>query len=198
MGHGQVVFFWACVTCAHLALMHLVSSFISRCLVSEVQAVSVKVHTDSTGKVQTACKCVNSCCSALQCASAAPNGHSWAIQALDSGLVPAILKSAPRIDQLKKHDAIWCSTLLSPNLYQYLIYKSVIHSTARALRKGERLDLDNLGGPIGDAWFAFKHLAQERITLKAKGNQAELGLICSRMQVRLFTEYILVYVLTHL
>lgn len=100
MGHGQVVFFCACVTCAHLALMHLVSSFIPRCLVSEVQAVSVKVHAD-TGKVQTACKCVNSCCSALQRASAAPNGHSWAIQALDSGLVPAILKSAPRIDQLK-------------------------------------------------------------------------------------------------
>ncbi|KZP22635.1 hypothetical protein FIBSPDRAFT_952746 [Athelia psychrophila] len=90
-----------------------------------------------------------------------PNGPSWAIQALDAGVLSAALKL--------------CMPMLLDTLRQYLMYKAVVRSAARALRRMKRLKLDDsLGGSIQEAWIAFKMLAEERIAQKERVDKEEV------------------------
>ncbi|KZP07102.1 hypothetical protein FIBSPDRAFT_1053168, partial [Athelia psychrophila] len=130
-----------------------------------------------------ACQCVMLSCFTLTRAIMAPNGPSWAIQALDAGIIPAILHSAPRIMQLSsEHHSSLCSAVLSDTLWQFLVYPSVIRTAAKALERVERLDLDSrLGGPVWEAWGIFKNTTQRRMDLKDKciGRESSLR-TCSR------------------
>lgn len=89
-----------------------------------------------------------------------PNGPSWVIQALDAGVLSANLKL--------------CEPTLFHILCQYLVYKAVVRSVARALRRMERLKSeDSLGGPTREAWIAFEMLAEERISQKRQVDEEE-------------------------
>ncbi|KZP10497.1 hypothetical protein FIBSPDRAFT_963101 [Athelia psychrophila] len=111
-------------------------------------------------------RCVEMCFRALAEAMMAINGRLWACQSVDAGMLPAILKSAPLLAQSPEIVCRVCSTLLFNMLCQYLVYRSVVRSAAKAIRRVERLKLDDsLGGPIWDAWTVFKRLSQERIQI---------------------------------
>ncbi|KZP20257.1 hypothetical protein FIBSPDRAFT_932317 [Athelia psychrophila] len=105
---------------------------------------------------------------------------------LDAGILPAALNSAPRIAQLEKPQSLQCSALLSDLLCQYLVYKSVVRSAAKALRRTERLNIDSsLGSPIWEAWVVFEALARDRIALKENlGERDSKSQKCNRVDCR--------------
>jgi hypothetical protein len=108
--------------------------------------------------------CVKMCYSVLSRAFQSANGTSWIVQAFDAGLLPALLKSGRRLAQLDKFSSNHCTDLLSDILCQYLVYRSVIYSAGKVLRRVERLNIDqDVAGPLWDGWLLFKGLAQERI-----------------------------------
>lgn len=113
-----------------------------------------------------ACRSVGSCCLMMEYVRIAPKGPIWVIQALNSGLIPAILKSAHRISNVSERHPHLASILLCDTLCSFLIYRSVVHSASRALRKLEKSNLESLAGPIWDAWIVFKNLAYDRAFLK--------------------------------
>ncbi|KZP27829.1 hypothetical protein FIBSPDRAFT_927821 [Athelia psychrophila] len=127
-----------------------------------------KQPTNTPDEAQTACETLDA---AIMCS----NGPSWVVQALDAGLLPAALKSASRITlQLEKPRSLQYATLLPNFLCQYLVYKSVVRSAAKALRRTARLDVDrSRGGPIWDAWGVFEALARDRIALKESLDEKE-------------------------
>lgn len=101
-----------------------------------------------------------------------PNGPSWAIQALDAGVLSAT-----------------CEPTLLDILCQYLVYRAVVRSAARALKRMERLKPDNsLGGPTQEAWIAFKMLTEGRISQKERVDKEEAKPhSCDRTNVRYFS-----------
>ncbi|KZP05916.1 hypothetical protein FIBSPDRAFT_903167 [Athelia psychrophila] len=155
------------------------------------QGFMPKMPTATPEDEEMACRCVSECLlTSLRNMMLGLRDRSWVIQALDSGIIPAILKSAPRLAQLEEQEAFTCSALLSEDLCPYLVCRSVVRSTARALKVAERLDLDCLAGPIMDAWMVFKNLAQERIALEAMGDEFDAesqrsSKGCSRMHCRM-------------
>ncbi|KZP25866.1 hypothetical protein FIBSPDRAFT_929063 [Athelia psychrophila] len=119
------------------------------------------------------------------------NGPSWVSQSLDAGILAAILQSAPRLTRSSKLNSSRCSSLLSNILCQYLVYKSVVRSAAKGLRKVERLELDGgLGGPIWEAWAIFQTLVSERIAIKKRSSQSIANRkACGRMDCRASTDH---------
>ncbi|KII86136.1 hypothetical protein PLICRDRAFT_279019 [Plicaturopsis crispa FD-325 SS-3] len=94
------------------------------------------------------------------------NVPSWAVQAIDSGLIPALLRSA-RIRGLD--DPKLAAPLLSfflELLPKYLIYRSVLRAVRRALRQVNKHNLgEAVSGALGDAWQDFEMLAEDRLWL---------------------------------
>jgi hypothetical protein len=111
------------------------------------------------------------------------NGPSWVVQAFDSGILPALLKSGRRLTQLDAHRRNLCTKLLSDLLCQYLVYRSVLRPIAKALRRTERLQIDeDVAGPLWDGWLLFKSLAEERIAIKDERDD-EVQRKCNRVGV---------------
>lgn len=133
-----------------------------------------KQSTSTPEDNDVACRCMLLCFQTLMDAMMTINGTSWVTQALDAGILPAILQSAHRMKHASEGAASLYSTLLSDMLCQYLLYKSVLRSAMKAIRRVERLNLDNsVGGPIWDAWGIFLATARERAALKEKLDKEE-------------------------
>jgi len=100
------------------------------------------------------------------------SGLSWIIQALDAGLLLAIVKSASRTDStLGESISSRCSQLLYVIALQ-LMYKSAVRSAAKALETVDRLNLDVTSeSPLFDAWVQFKTLSQQRVDMKKRMEQ---------------------------
>ncbi|KZP20244.1 hypothetical protein FIBSPDRAFT_954628 [Athelia psychrophila] len=125
-------------------------------------------HSTSTqADEEKAVQCVFMGFSTLKAVLMAPNGPLYVTQALDAGVIAAVLKSAPRVAQLRQpHETEHCTALLSNTLCQFLVHRSVVRSAARALKRAHRLHANGAqGGPIWDSWMTFKSLAQERIAV---------------------------------
>lgn len=133
------------------------------------------------------CQCMNACLYTLANAMTVVNGPSRVVQALHAGLLPAVLKSASRMDPSSdRRIAFECSRLLFDILCQYLVYREVIRSAERALKTVERFRLDDtLGGPIKAAWDMFKTLSQKRTALKERFDAGDDGpqRRCDRVKV---------------
>ncbi|KZP22034.1 hypothetical protein FIBSPDRAFT_1043749 [Athelia psychrophila] len=125
-------------------------------------------HSPSTRKDEkAACECLTSCFFLLIQPTMTRNGPSWVSKALDAGILLAIMKSAPRMQHMPDIAVSNCAALLSYNLCQYLVYKSVIRSAARAIKRVDHdPTLADSGGHIWEAWNVFKTLAEERIAFK--------------------------------
>ncbi|KZP28805.1 hypothetical protein FIBSPDRAFT_234738 [Athelia psychrophila] len=121
------------------------------------------------------CECMHICFSTLLDTMSLINGPSWVVQAFEAGILPAILISVPRMKHSPESVSSECASLLSDILCQYLVYKSVIRSAAKAIKRVDRLKFDEgSGGPIWEAWNTFKTLAQERIALKKETDKKEI------------------------
>ncbi|KAF7977132.1 hypothetical protein HWV62_4529 [Athelia sp. TMB] len=108
-------------------------------------------------------QCVAACFYILADVLYKGNGPLWAAQALDAGLLPAVLKSAARVADMPEMMSSRCASLLHKVIGGFIIDRPVIRATAKAMRRLDRLDLDDsAGGPIWEAWRDFKTLAQER------------------------------------
>jgi hypothetical protein len=130
-------------------------------------------------------RCIEMCYSVLGKAFQSANGTSWVVQAFDAGLLPLLLKSGRRLAQLDKFSRNKCTDLLSDILCQYLVYRSVIYSAGKVLRRVERLNIDqDVAGPLWDGWLLFKGLAQERIkfAIETENDDVEQN-GCNRMGV---------------
>ncbi|KAF7977032.1 hypothetical protein HWV62_4788 [Athelia sp. TMB] len=112
-------------------------------------------------------QCVAACFYILADVLYKGNGPLWAAQALDAGLLPAVLKSAARVADMPEMMSSRCASLLHKVIGGFIIDRPVIRATAKAMRRLDRLDLDDsAGGPIWEAWRDFKTLAQERMSLR--------------------------------
>ncbi|KZP13199.1 hypothetical protein FIBSPDRAFT_983272 [Athelia psychrophila] len=139
----------------------------------------------------TACRCVVVCFHTLHDAVTGLYGTSWVVQALESGMISAILKSASRIAQLDEIRSTSCSRLLSNTLCQFLVHRAAVRSAAKALKMVERLHIeDALVAPIREAWIVFKVLAKERIAMKELFSGADLIITsCARASCTVFKAY---------
>lgn len=111
------------------------------------------------------------------------------IQALEADILPVILKSARRL----AHDtSLTCSSLLSNTLCLFLVFKSVVRSAAKALKRVDRLKLgDSSGGPIWKAWVVFKTLCRERIDVLDNMDQGERRMQRCQKVCLYFCHYVL-------
>ena len=89
------------------------------------------------------------------------SGPVWIAQALDAGLLFAMLRSGFR---LTRPDA---PQRLFDVLHQYTVYRSVLRSLSKALTKIDQCTIDaHISGLAWGPWQAFRAIAAER--LKAK------------------------------
>jgi hypothetical protein len=99
------------------------------------------------------------------------NGPSWISQALDMGMLPAMLRSGLRLKApgVPVFMARMAPQRLFELLQQYLVYRSVLRSLAKALQKVDRCNIGpRLSGPFWSEWVAFKAVAEERLHDKAE------------------------------
>jgi hypothetical protein len=119
--------------------------------------------------------CVTICFLTITDSIVAVNGPLWSIQALDAGLLPALLTSAPRLS-LKEHYSTQPSTPFTETLPRYFCYHSVLRSVAKAVTTFDRLDRgEQVVGSLSSAWSSFKTYATERLLIKDQFDQ-ELSL----------------------
>ncbi|KII86139.1 hypothetical protein PLICRDRAFT_43728 [Plicaturopsis crispa FD-325 SS-3] len=93
------------------------------------------------------------------------NDPSWAVQAIDAGLITALLRSGKRIRALNDPElADPLVDLLSDSLPPYLIFRSVLRAVRRALKQVYKRNLEATGA-LWDAWTDFEELAEDRLWL---------------------------------
>ncbi|KAF7974540.1 hypothetical protein HWV62_12016 [Athelia sp. TMB] len=124
-----------------------------------------KHHPARLAEENSARKCVFMCLETLD-ASLRGSGIPWINQALDTGLLRAILEPALRKAHGVQPITDLCTNILN-TISQQLVYKSVVRSAAKALGK-----MDHEGAyaysenPIWKTWSQFKELVQKRNALK--------------------------------
>lgn len=99
------------------------------------------------------------------------NGPLWIAQALDAGLLPAVLQLGLRLAQ-SDIDSVRAKTppqKVFNIVQQHFVYRSVLRRLPKALKKIDRGDIDGrLTGPIRDGWAKFKTSAGVSLDLKAE------------------------------
>jgi hypothetical protein len=152
------------LSCNSYPSLHL--ALLNRGMIPAMVKMLIFCNTQPMGNVRIA-GCVMMCYFTFIDALMTVNGPSWVVQAFDSGILPALLKSGQRLTQLDAHRRNLCTKLLSDLLCQYLVYRSVLRPVAKALRRAERLQIDqDVAGPLWEGWLFFKSLAEERMTIK--------------------------------
>ncbi|KII87049.1 hypothetical protein PLICRDRAFT_243254 [Plicaturopsis crispa FD-325 SS-3] len=117
------------------------------------------------------------------------NGSAWAVQALDSGLLTALLRSARWMSSQNTGDAHveFLINFFSEVLPKYLVFRSVLRAVRKSISQVKKLGLTTAAstGPLWDAWKAFQKLAEERLALldawDQEGGRSVLQ-ACSRSQ----------------
>ncbi|KII84023.1 hypothetical protein PLICRDRAFT_436681 [Plicaturopsis crispa FD-325 SS-3] len=95
------------------------------------------------------------------------NGAVWVVQALDSGLITAMLRSGSWLATVDPTDFAveLCERFLDEVLSKYTVFRSVLRAVRRALRQVEkrRLGTKAVVGCLWDAWQKFKAFAEVRL-----------------------------------
>jgi hypothetical protein len=110
---------------------------------------------------------ITACYAGIIQALESANGAIWVSQALDAGVLPAILTSGVRLSQLLESvQAMICQNVFKI-LHQYLPYRSVLRSVAKALRKMDRLDVrEEAVGLLWGPWKEYQCAARRKLELK--------------------------------
>lgn len=104
---------------------------------------------------------------------------AWIIQAIESGLFLAMLRSQKWISALTVSDdpeETFSAALLSTIIPLYLLYPKVIRTARKAVKQVERLGLGmkETAGPLYERWIGLKKIVDERVRLlKEWENDAE-------------------------
>jgi hypothetical protein len=170
------------LSCKSCPAIHL--ALLSRGIIPTVVKMLALFNAQTTDNINIT-RCVMMCYSILIKAFQSTNGTLWIVQAFESGLLPTLLKYGRRLTQLDKFDRILCTTLLSDILCQYLVYRSVLRSAGKALRRVERLNItQDVAGPLWDGWLLFNGLAHERINFAIQVEYDDKGQnVCNRIGV---------------
>ena len=161
------------LSCKSCPALHL--ALLNHGIISTMVKMLTLFNAQTIDNIDITC-CIEMCYSILIKAFQSANGTSWIVQAFDSGLFPALLKSGRRLAQLDKFNRNLCTTLLSDILCQYLVYRSVLRSVGKVLQRVERLNINqDVAGPLWDGWLLFKSLAQERINFGIQVENDDVG-----------------------
>lgn len=110
---------------------------------------------------------ITACYAGIIQALESANGAIWVSQALDAGMLPVILKSGVRLPQLLESVQATICEKAFKFLHQYLPYRSVLRSVAKALRKVDRLDLrEEDVGLLWGPWKEYEGAARLKLELK--------------------------------
>ena len=163
----------------------IVSSTVKTLMWLEKNSSVVSAHQDM------ASRCVRMCYGVLLDVLVTEFIYSeirWIVQALDAGLLLAIMKSesAPRTSgAIGRSISFRCSHLLRVFALQ-LVYKSVVRSAAKALAAVGGLSLTITSeSPLFAAWDQFERLSRQRTALKKRMEQDLCGHKCNLPNVRL-------------
>lgn len=121
-------------------------------------------------------------------ASRTSGGFTWVIQAIRSGMIPAILRSACRsFEEVDHQQVIRCTTQI---LRPYLAYRSVLRAVSKALQDPI---IDTLESKLPrnrdffGAWIKFRKLVAVRLAAKKRFDSGgEYGHRCSSARVCFF------------
>lgn len=134
-------------------------------------------------------ECLNVCYHYLEDYIRSTDGVTWVKQAIDSGLLQAMVKSEE-----------WLANEAPPNNHRieivkvilpgYLVYSSILTAVGKALRK---IQLNKMArrSPFFVAWFRFTTLAAERLAIKKKMDDTKITWhsTCDNMKVRFVTQW---------
>ncbi|KII83069.1 hypothetical protein PLICRDRAFT_702635 [Plicaturopsis crispa FD-325 SS-3] len=96
------------------------------------------------------------------------NGPLWVVQALNSGFLPALLRSGNFLHRVDHPFIVSLLTsMLSELLLQHLIFRSILRAVRRALKQVEKQNVGTAAasGVLWDVWTQFKARAEERLCL---------------------------------
>ncbi|KIM82212.1 hypothetical protein PILCRDRAFT_471888 [Piloderma croceum F 1598] len=99
------------------------------------------------------------------------NGSAWIAKAIDAGLLPVVLQLSRRLAQAGVDPLIAkaVSKKVLDVVQEHLVYRSVLHRLAKALRKIDRTSIsDHLPEPILGGWVTFKAAATSSLELKSE------------------------------
>lgn len=184
----------------HLGLMDAFSSSLvrplrlamlcQRSLPTLIEVLNL-INNDDTLASSPQTNCIVNSYSSIIEALQSVNGATWISQALDAGLLSALLKSGARLQELLPlvRDSI-CKDLFKV-LHQYLPYRSVLRSVTRALQKVDRLNLTaEAVGPLWNAWKQFqgaamvKHIFKEEFDQKYPSAVSAVMIGCMNTKVK--------------
>lgn len=114
---------------------------------------------------------LSSCLDFFDLASVTADGFTWIIQAIRSGLIQAILRSAPVSTKQVEDDSIKALVTVQ----KYLVYRSVLRAVVRALQDPDIPHLESeapLDGRISKYWAYFKFFVKNRLEVKLAFDQA--------------------------
>ena len=140
-----------------------------RCFISTLNLINNDTISDES---PTRDQCILVCYSNIIEALRSANGATWISQALDTGLLPALLKSGVRVKRLPQsaRDLI-CESIFTA-LHQYLPYRSVLRPAAKAFEMVERLHVSaENAGPLWDPWTVYHRAATTKLAMKEAFDQ---------------------------
>ena len=95
------------------------------------------------------------------------SGATLIAQAVDLGLISAVLKLAVRLHRLSASFQDLMGQTLFKILHQYPSYHSFLRSVSRALRRADRLGVsEENAGPLWNSWTQFHSAAMAELMIK--------------------------------
>ena len=148
---------------------------------------SVTSQPYSPSTAGTVCLCIVQCYKYLICWLETANGVSGIQQALETGLLPALVKSDAWLSKIEMSQMTILLPLLSNVLPKYLIYRSIVRAVTKSLRNISALGTEgkmDQGAPLWLAWLRFKQVAADRSRIDKEMEIGNAGrMICSNKNV---------------
>ncbi|KIM82784.1 hypothetical protein PILCRDRAFT_456325 [Piloderma croceum F 1598] len=152
-----------------------------RIVTSVLTSITSQPYSPSTARA--VCSCIVECCTYLICWLETANGVSGIQQALEAGLLSALVKSDPWLSKFDAAHSTMHLPLLSNVLPKYLIYRSVVRRVTKSLRNISMLGDEQKmvqGTLYWSAWSQFKQTAAERSRIDKEMEIGSAGrMLCS-------------------
>jgi hypothetical protein len=156
-----------------------------RIVTSVLTSITSQPYSPSTARA--VCSCIVECCTYLICWLETANGVSGIQQALEAGLLSALVKSDPWLSKFDAAHSTMHLPLLSNVLPKYLIYRSVVRRVTKSLRNISMLGDEQKmvqGTLYWSAWSQFKQTAAERSRIDKEMEIGSAGrMLCSNKKV---------------
>jgi hypothetical protein len=156
-----------------------------RLVTGVLTSITSQPYLPSTARA--VCSCIVECCTYLICWLETANGVSGIQQALEAGLLSALVKSDPWLSKFDAAHSTMHLPLLANVLPKYLIYRSVVRRVTKSLRNISMLGDEQKmvqGTSYWSAWSQFKQTAAERSRIDKEMEIGNAGrMLCSNKKV---------------